>query len=411
MKSPIKFNKIFRFSLLTSLIFFLLYNVSFKLLEVLTTARIAILILILWALKERVNFIATLKSRVWILFLPLPYVALQYLIIGDFGQLSRFLHLALYSFIGAGLVVSISGDLRVLLSALLIAVSVQAVIILVSFVSVDYRVWFDAIAVSGANYDATYIYRAPGFSGAGGAALSLIQSLGVFFGWLLLRKNKIYENIQGKLSYLVFLAMVLSVASCLVVGRTGLLLSLIFMVIFLIDSPSRVRFSLVLVLSTFLIQLFLFKILPNLLDNQFSFDYFNDWAFGFFVGKDETISFLDAQPIKSLSVETFHGTGLTSIVNGKNPSDHDSGFIQTYYSMGFPFAVIFYAIYVYVLFTALRWLPFLLRVIFVILFYALEIKEPFIFKYSLMFILMILYFSHNRIFSANPYALRKYLNR
>ena len=411
MTTPIKLNKILRFSLLTSLIFFLIYNVSFKFFEVLTTARISILILILWALKERVNFITTLKSRVWILFLPFPYVVLQYLIVGDFGQLSRFLHLALYSFVGAGLVVSISSDLRVLLSAVLIAVSVQAVIIIVSFFSVDYRVWFDAIAVSGANYDATYIYRAPGFSGAGGAALSLVQSLGVFLGWLLLRKNKIYENIKGKLSYLVFFAMVLSVASCLVVGRTGLLMSLIFLIIFLIDSPSRFRFFLFLILATFLIQLFLVKILPNLLDNQFSFDYFYDWAFGFFVGKDETISFLDAQPIKSLSVETFHGSGLTSIINGKNPSDHDSGFIQTYYSIGFPFAVIFYTTYVYVLFIALKWLPFLLRVIFVILFFTIEIKEPFIFKYSLMFILMLLYFSHNKIFSTTPYALRKYLNR
>lgn len=381
---------------LSILIFFLIYNISFKSFELLTTARIAILLLIFWVLSARINFINGLRSRILVLFLPLPYVAFQYLFVGDFGQLSRFVHLGIYSFLGAGLVVSICDDLRSLLIALLVAVCAQAVLILFSFFSVDYRVWFDAISVSGSNYDATYIYRAPGFAGTGGAALSLLQSLGVFLGWLLLRKNKIYKSVEGKSVYLVFFAMLLSALSCIVVGRTGLLLSFVFFAIFAFDSPSRNRFAIFFVVLFLLFQSFFLGAIPGLLDSEFSSDYFGEWAFGFLTGNDETISALGGQEIPPLSMEMIHGTGLNSVVDGANPSGHDSGFVQAYYSMGLPMSIIFFSAYLYVLFISLKWLPFSFRILFSILFFALEIKEPFVFKYSLMFVLLSLYFAHKR---------------
>ncbi len=395
-----RLDKFLKISLLSSLIFLLIYNVSFKSFELLTTARLAVLFLFFWALKERVNFVKILKSKTWILFLPLPYVALQYMLVGDFGQLSRFIHLGLYSFVGAGLVVSVCGDLKTLIVAMLIAIGVQAILIFISFFSLDYRTWFEAVSVSGSNYDATYIYRASGFSGAGGAALSLLQSLGVFLGWLLLRENKVYEKVKGKAAYLVFLGMLLSAISCVVVGRTGLLLSLIFMAIFAFDSPLRIRFFLFAIASAFLFQIFLFEGVTSLLDSGFSSDYFSNWAFGFLTGDDQTVSNLGEQSIPPLTMETFHGTGLNSVVDGANPSGHDSGFVQAYYSMGLPFSVIFFAAYIYTLFVCLKWLPLFLRLGLVVLFFLIEIKEPFVFKYSLMFVLAALNFAHNRFGSA-----------
>jgi len=401
----VKFDEYLKIPLLSALIFLLIYNVSFKYLEILTTARIAILILFFWALKERSNFLKVLRSKIWILFLPLPYVALQYALVGDFGQLSRFIHLALYSFIGAGLVVSICGDVKTLLVAMLVALSAQAVLILISFFSFDYRNWFEAVSVSGSNYDAMNIYRAPGFAGAGGAALSLIQSLGVFLGWLLLRVNRVYERVRGKSAYLIYLGMVLTATSCIVVGRTGLLLSLIFLAIFLLDSPLRFRFFIFAFALLFLFHEFLLEGALNLLDGAFSSDYFSGWAFGFLTGDDQTVSALGEQTIPPLSIETFHGTGLNSIVNGENPSGHDSGFIQAYYSMGLPFSIIFFAAYLYVLSVCLRWLPLFLKLVLVILFFLIEVKEPFVFKYSLMFVLVVLHFSHNKFRSASANSL------
>lgn len=62
--------------------------------------------------------------------------------------------------------------------------------------------------------------------------------------------------------------------------------------------------------------------------------------------------------------------------------------------MGLPFACMFYAAYLYVLFFILKWLPMGLRITFMGIFFMIEIKEPFLFKYSLMFFLLLMYFSH-----------------
>lgn len=393
----IRFDGYFRTLLLSGLIFLLIYNVSLKSLEVFTSARLAVVILFLWAVKKRSNMTWILKSRIWILFIPLPYVIIQYFVVGDFGQLSRFIHLGLYSILGAGFAVAISRNIKDLILSIFIAINVQAGFIFLSFFSVDYRNWFELVFVSGSNFDATYVYRASGLAGGGGAALSLIQSLGVFLGWLLLRKNAIYESARGGSSYLVILGMIFSTASCVVVGRTGLLLSIIFWMIFILNSPFRFRYGLFVLSVFFLFQVFFFEKLFGLLDSDFSVDYFSNWALGFLTGDDQTVSALGEQPIPPLSMQTFHGTGLNSVIDGANPSGHDSGFIQAYYSMGLPFSIIFFLAYLYVLSVCLEWLPFLIRFFLVLLFFAIEVKEPFVFKYSLMFVLVVLHFSFVRL--------------
>ena len=98
--------------------------------------------------------------------------------------------------------------------------------------------------------------------------------------------------------------------------------------------------------------------------------------------------------IPPLTVEAIHGSGLVSLIDGSNPSGNDSGFIQAYYSMGLIFAVLLYTSYLYVLFYVLGWFPILMRIALVAVFFVIELKEPFLFKYSTMFVLMSLHFSH-----------------
>lgn len=380
--------------LLSVLVFFLLYNISFKYNASLTTGRIAVLTLLGWALLMGRSPVALLNSRAWLVFLPLPYVAVQYFLVGDYGQLSRFINLAFYSYVGAALIVIIAYDVKVVFVAILAAIAVQAAILIFSFFSFEYRAWFDAITVSDSNYETFYLYRAPGFAGAGGSGLSLIQSLGVLVGWLLLRKNKLYEPVTGGWVYLVIFAMILSLMSCVAVGRIGLLLSVIFMGMFLLSERFRPGTALLLLVFSFSLYFIINNYLILLLADDFSLEYFRTWAFGFFTGNDNTVEAIFDMPIPPLSIETMHGSGLVSLIDGSNPSGHDSGFIQAYYSMGLPFTILLYAFYLYVLFYVMSWFPILMRITLAVIFFAIEAKEPFLFKYSTMVVLMSVHFSH-----------------
>lgn len=390
--------------LLACLIFFLLYNLSLKAIPSFTSGRIAVFVLLFWVLVLiKRNPLPLLRSRVWLLFLPFPYVAIQFWVMdmGDSGQFSRFANLAMYSYLGAALVAIVANDIKTVLVAIFIAISAQSIFLPYSFVSIEYREWFESVMETGTVYGTVEnIYRAPGFTSSAGAALSLIQSMGVFVGWMLLRGGKSYQPVSGLEMRLVLFLMLLTLFSCVIVGRTGLLLSCIFIGLFFLTPSAGVKgqikkielgiiFAVVVVVIGFAINPIL-----GLLSDNFSLDYFTDWAFGFFTGKDDTADALREMPIPPLSVETIHGTGFANLVKDVNPSGHDSGFIQSYYSMGIVAVLFLYIPYLYVLFFVLNWLPIMLRVLLAVLFFSLDVKEPFLFKYSLMFVILTLHFSH-----------------
>jgi hypothetical protein len=379
--------------LLSAFVFLIIYNISFKFNESMSTARLAVLGLMLWSFARRLSPISVINRRIMLMFLPVPYVALQYAFVPDFGQLSRFLHLFLYSVLGAALVATIARDIRTVLRAILIAVTVQSFLLIFSFFSLEYRAWFGALAATGSNYDVLNYYRAPGFSSVGGSSLSVTQSLGVLVGWLMLRKDPRYAAASGWPSYLVLLSMFLAMASCIVVGRTGLILSGIFFLMFFVSTDirfGRVLFVLVACVAVYVFSAYFFT---RFVSADFSTDYFLNWVTGFLSGDDETASVLAEMPIPRLSSDTFFGTGLSSVINDANPSGNDSGFIQAYYSMGIVCAAMLYTAYFYVLCYALRWLPIRLRVMLAVAFFAIEGKEPFMFKYGIVFVLLALHFS------------------
>jgi len=81
-----------------------------------------------------------------------------------------------------------------------------------------------------------------------------------------------------------------------------------------------------------------------------------------------------------------------------------SGYIQTYYALGFPAALIFYgAFYAYLLsaFARVRTERVALAVLAVAMI-VLEVKEPFIFKYALPFFLLVLLALAGRDAGSNP---------
>ena len=381
---------------LALLLFFLLANIQFIGMERFTTGRVAIVLMTLWAFAEGKNPFRLLASRVWLPFLPIVYVAVQFLLIGDSEQLSRFVNLAIYSYLGSAVFVTLAGEVKILLWTLLSAIALQSAIILFSFVSLDYRAWFDTIIFTSSNYDASYLYRAPGFTSGGGASLSLTQSMGVLAAWLLLRPQQ-PEPVKGRMTYVVVFAALLITASCVVVGRTGLLLSGLFLGLLLIESRARWQFvTLSLVLGVWA-WLYAEALITISLGDDFSLEFLMVWAFASFAGEGSSVSDLSSMPIPPLSLDTLIGTGLSGLVDGGNPSGHDAGFVQTYFSMGLIFAVVFYTAYLYVLLHCFRWLSPRWRLLLPLVFFLLEIKEPFVFKYSLPFVVLALYFAHRRL--------------
>lgn len=391
----------YKFIALTTLIFFLLYNISFTRLPFLTTGRLSVLILSIWAIfLLRKNPIDYLRSRVWLIFLPVPYVAVQFLLVGDPGQLTRFLYLAAYSVVGAVLVSMIARDFRLVMLSIFTAIVLQAVFIPYAFLSGSYRDWYASNIESGASYGAEYLYRTSGFSGVSGAALSLIQSLGVFVGWMLLFRGGRYKPVTGSAALLILIGMLICLLSCALVGRTGFLLSILFLFACLFyPSGSNIEKDrdgrwMLLSLVVLMIYLFLKYYFIEMLPDDFSIEYFTTWVFGVFLGENETAAQIAQMVIPPLGIETLLGTGLVSLIDGSNPSGHDSGFVQSYYSIGLLMSIVLYGAYFYVLYYSFYWLPMLLRLLLTLLFFLLEVKEPFLFKYSLLFVVLALHFSY-----------------
>lgn len=369
-------------------VFMILYNISLQGRESLSSARLTVFFLLILAVllpKKLSSWIAMGDPHIFLIFAPAPYVLAQFVFVHDFGQFSRFLNLFIYSYLGAFLIARMAGGLNKWLLVCLWAVSLQAVIILYSFFSLDYRAWVDLYLDHGGNFGADNIYRAPGFTSDSGSSLSVIQSMGVLAGGLSLLHNKANE---ANKQFLVVSLMLLCTISCVVVGRTGFILSVIFIFLFVLAGSISKK----IVFSFFGFLLILIGVfidwVQEFLPPGFSVEYYLDWAFGFIFGEDQTINTLRSMPIPPLDSNTFFGVGLVSLVNGENPSGHDSGFVQAYYSMGLIMASIFYCFYAYVLVRLLKWVPFVLRYSIALVLFLIEFKEPFAFKYAVMFLLV-----------------------
>lgn len=367
--------------------FAVIYNITFRFNESVTSGRLAMLGLLLWFVGSGHRVRLDIDWRIFVVFIPFPYVLFQWALIGDPGQFSRFFHLALYSYAGGLIMAHMISNLKSMLFLLLTVIASQGAIILLSFVNIEYRSWLDAIIVTGGNYDAFDLYRAPGFTSNGGSSLSVVQSLGVLCGsWLLMLR-------RGSSAYFEMLVilglMLLCLVSCAFVGRTGLYLSVLFLVITIIYSGS-VRTSMALLVAAALLVYYVdLRDFAGFIPSEVSIEWLRNWMLGIFSDDDRTLSELASMPIPPLDqVDSWIGHGLVSIIDGGNPSGHDSGFIQAYFSMGLIFAICLYTSYLYVLAHLLSWLPNTLRCLLVVVFFALELKEPFLFKYVLVFILV-----------------------
>jgi hypothetical protein len=377
------------------LLFAYVYNISFLASPSVTTGRVALMLLLpLYAGSLAPAWRAVgpaQRAALLVVVLVLAYATLQLLLVseGDTVQFSRLLHFLLYVLLGSALFAAASGyDTDRFARAFALTTAVQGALIFYSFVSPGFRLWLSQRLVQGGNIPFTTPLQAPGFSNSSGAALSLVQAVGMFTALLAARRA------EGWPRRAIVLAGAIAGASTLVVGRTGLQLALLFALFFVFYAPpsralrnlcilgaaglalAAVSEGLLALLSTFV---------PTARDTV-------AWAFEFFLrgtGSGFFQEFFGRQDVPPLTLETLVGTGRVTAYDGAaSASGHDSGYVQTYYALGLPMAVAFYLAVAAAFAEALGLarqdrgaLAALVTAIFVV-----EVKEPFLFKYALPFL-------------------------
>lgn len=138
------------------------------------------------------------------------------------------------------------------LYALTLVITINAVIALLMFLNEPFRISvYEITGALNTLNDTTTIragLRNPGLT-YGLSQTSVFQSLGVLFGVLLLRTSNQYDRLYT--IPLVF-CILINIASCFIIGRTGLILSILFS-FFLITNLKRLTVVLFLLLLLFLI--------------------------------------------------------------------------------------------------------------------------------------------------------------
>lgn len=373
------------------LIFNLIYDISFHAIPFITTGRLAVIFLIIssinkikLAIKEYNNFLLVM---LFLLLLSL----FQSLISSDNTQFSRLFYFILYSLVSSFLIAHRIKDLKKISWFLLIAISFQAFILIYAFFNPSIKLILNNYIVYGANFTVENLYRSFGLTSSSGAALSVTQGLGTGIGLYLLSLNK-------RFNWIVFILIFLCFFSTIFVGRTGLVLSLILLIVYIITSFNFKTFSFSLIILLIISYLGVGNIFKSNLESiqGFSTEYFFNWLSQITeLDDNKTINALvNEQPIPELTLQTiFIGTGTISI-DGNNTSGHDSGYIQTYYSLGLLATFLFY--FSLILFMKNNFKSFNKKLLFIIilLVLALEAKEPFLFKYTEGFLILTILFSH-----------------
>lgn len=274
-------------------------------------------------------------------------------------------------------------DEIILLSAL--SIFLNSLIILTCYVNPTFKLSLESLLVNdlAANIDyANHPFRLRGFASAGGAALSVINSIGVLL-FIFLARDSI-------LSYSTALILALPiVVSNVFTGRTGMIAGSAFYCILLILSfrrffvPHRRRERFYVGGALVSVGLLIYNVFHYELDPE-SANWAFDWVEGLLVGRLDSSSIEELSSTLSLPDNPVHlllGIGFFEGEISLYPRS-DSGYLKTIFSVGLIFAVLMYVVLVW-LFTRLcivsvkyYWLVCL------ILFYMLliEIKEPFLYQ-------------------------------
>jgi hypothetical protein len=359
-------------------IFLFLNNVSLNMMTSLTSSRLVfIVVVVMMMFKNKINFNLDNRGLSFFIFsviLAFYSACISSFLGGDLIQFSRLIHFSFYSIIAPFIVLYLIPDEKTFHESIVIATLIQVFFVVLTYTSPS----FNAVLFSYVYSDGAFqenLARAPGFSSSGGAVLSVIISLGAFSTLKLSRLRKESWHLT---------VLLLITLSTIIVGRTGLLLCVMALLLY----APRVKVSVrPLLLSSFCAIVLYLTLLKPLLSNEQFINYTLNWAISGLNGSDGTASALLSMGLPSMSIsEIIFGAGLVSLPNGLNASGSDVGYVQTYFSLGIILTVAFYSTFLLFLasyFVQAKDKTFILFLIAIML--LVEFKEPFIFKYFISF--------------------------
>jgi hypothetical protein len=368
-------------------IFFTIYDIQLSNYAFLSSGRVAFLVAALILFLSNKN-IKNIHSELLILIgIFVPVISVQCINSGDFTQLSRIIFLGAYSFVCGSIASRFVSKTDTGLKLYLSCVFLQALIIITAFFVMELRSFLGELINVSANYDYNYIYRSIGLTSASGAALSVIQATGFITGLIIISNEKKFNSTN----IMVIIGGSVSGISSIFVGRTGILICLLALFPYVLNQTFKKKSNLIILSLLICVTLYSLTLSVQNLENtdtNFSSQWFLSWVTDAFSVRTQSIQHLLQMDIPQLSAETLIGTGFIVTENGLNASGHDSGYIQTYYSMGLFMAIAFYSLIIYVLSSKLKGLDNHFKWFLFLIVLLIEFKEPFIFKYSIMFFIV-----------------------
>lgn len=366
----------------------IIYDISFATIPSITTGRLALFFLIIYSIKK-ISVYRNLSNKALVFSFFFLVACIQSFFSDDFTMVSRVFWFTIYSFIASLIIAYFAQKNNIyIISVILMAITLQSILIIIIFMNFDLRLMVYDIISIGANFEAEDIYRSIGFTSKAGASLSIIQAFGIIAGLIHLRTQ------MAKYKILIILAILINLIAVALIGRTGLVLSVmaILYYILFIQKLNSAK-SYILILFAVILSFNIEKIIEILVSDyaNFSVDYFTNWITKVFTGEDNTVkNLLYTMNFPPITLETIMGTGEIVSMDGDNAAGHDSGYIQTYYSMGLIFSILLYSYIASLLIKNKRFLPNKWGVFLIISVLILEVKEPFIFKYSYPFLVFLM---------------------
>lgn len=370
-------------------IFAILYDINFSALPGLTTSRFALLSLLVVQFLNKNSFSKKGVSFLVFLIILIIFSIFQFSYSDDFTQTSRLIWFSFYSIICPFILTRYISSKNEFFWLVSIAAFIQALITIIAYLDPAFKSVLATSIISTSNYDETNVMRAIGFASIGGASLSLIQTTGIMSILFLQRFNSFSLYIK----LLLWVQLIFILISIVFIGRTGLVVSFFAIMVYILSLKLTVqRFVFILSLILLTAKMNFLSLIETVTKNieGYNSELFVLWVTESFQLKNNgTIEILNNMPIPPLSIETIIGTGRVRDVSGfGNASGNDSGYIQTYYSLGLIASVLFYLGYLFYLLCLIKGSGKYALSILVLIVFMVELKEPFIFSYSVPFYIL-----------------------
>lgn len=400
------FQTIFRQFILLILLFLFLFEITIY--SFLTTRRLVVIVLIVYCLfhKNKIKKMLNncdIKNNLMFIIISLIilsiYISIINLAYGAFDNINNeyltalnFLYIFLYVIFASVLFAQIFHTLLEFCQVISIIMVIQAIFIYASVINKDIRQYVYNFLYTDDGRFLNSIESGTRVVGIqlGGAAGSVALSCGLICCLLLM----IYIEFKPK----YFLTYIIILGATFFVGRTGFYIGVLLLLSYLIllfkdhITLKKIMFLCIIILGVY----FFYQIsIKNGIIDEYILNRYLTWATEIFsnYNGNNTIIILMNMKIPPLSFETFFGTGVlrgTSYLGSW--VQNDSGYIKSYFSMGLLMSIFFYLSIIFNSFKIISKIKKRktknLFYLFLIILIFIEFKEPFIFRYIYLFIII-----------------------